>query len=229
MAFTVVGFTKYEPTSGAGPVTFSIPVPTGTQVGDLLFVGTWGASWMSVPDTRLTEVDNPNGYPGGAYGVATDLSDVQVTSSQTTGNDDPVIVMAFRDFGTVVSAQAVGLSTRTAGDELIFGADSTHFAAAAVVMNFDIGYPGGGSGWTTQGTATSGNVYAQAYTAFDSAGVPALSMAAITGAPTIGAAWLIFDTAPPAARYLRQRQSPRRTPSRVRGVDLRARQTPLIR
>jgi len=233
VAYQLVGTTSYTGEYLASfPYTHSIPVPTGTQVGDLLVVGFWGGSGHSVPDTRLTTVNRVSPTtPAGAYGVATDLSDVQIETDYLF-NRTAIIVVAVRDYGTIETTLA-----RCDGslfDPIINpGAAPDYNASVAFVI--DSGAPGGLPGddadWVTSQTAVYGNYYNKCYTFSGTGGIPGLSATYDAGASNRSAFWIQFTAILPGTAtdptYLRQRQSPVRTPSRNRPVDIRNRQTPI--
>lgn len=210
------------------PYTHSIPVPTGTQVGDLLVVGFWGGSGHSVPDTRLTTVNRVSPTtPAGAYGVATDLSDVQIETN-FSGNVTAIIVAAVRDYGTIETALA-----RSDGSVFnpVINAGAAPDYNAGITFVIDLGAnPGDDSGWVTSASVSSGSYYAKCFTFSGTGGIPGLT-SADGGAANRSAFWMQFTAILPGqttGTYLRQRQSPVRTPSRIRPPVVRQRQRPEV-
>lgn len=222
--FTVVG-TSTVAAAGAGSV--AIPVPSGTSVGDLLIVGFWGGIGVEVTDSRLTPV-NQGGilapHNAGAYGIATDLSDVTLDCS---GWDRLAIVLALTavDGSPVASARLIAPPSSTAL------AETAGFSAAVVfVADFQdttstTGLPvdssiGDDADWTTQDfqyvTATfdqtGTSIKCFTYVGVDP--VPELTSTPSGDARTRTVfVTLLSDVVPVATRpYLRQRQSPRANP-----------------
>lgn len=76
MGLTLVGVTTVATNASTDPQNFLLPVHGSTVVGDFLAVGV-GTFNVSVTDPRLTEVVAERG----AFGRATDLSDVTLTTT----------------------------------------------------------------------------------------------------------------------------------------------------
>ena len=230
MPVSIVGVEFLAESSITDPQDYAIPLPVGTLPTDLLIVSWFSAAELT--DPRLTEVVRPlqpAPYSGGGYGLAGDLSDVQVRFDG--GAPGLAAVVAVRggwerlDTATVSASPVEGDFTPWSEPE-----DSDHGAALVIL---GIGIESGASidpvdGWDDYGTATVDDRALRVAAWTGNAPVPAADMTTYLGGLlcSFSASWLPW---PALGSALRQRQSPRRTPSRVRGVDLRARQTPLIR
>lgn len=231
----IVGVSSASPAYASDPQGVTVPVPTGTQVGDLLCVGFWAAA--EVTDTRLTQVDTFGSSPvfaRAAYGEATYLADVTLTFHGTAPRI--AFVVSVRNGMQWIDTDSVFGGFEGDFDNTIY---ITGDKAGGVVVIAGVGYD------TTPTTDPFTGLYdlaaASADTSTPGLGATLRVAAWMDGAPT-PASELTTATGSlkyravfpmryfvPGGRYLRQRQSPRRTPSRVRGVDLRQRQTPFIR
>lgn len=235
MAFTVVGTSELEATITGTQDDYTIPLPTGTTAGDLIIVGTqWG--FVNI-DARLTgEVEavitGGAGKAAVAWGVVgSDTSDLDIRfPANYTRN---AIIVTIRGKGVPTFADAIKAPSDTYEGPIIEAttAYTTGVAFWASSRSGDPSYDvGTASGWTNLVEAKSddGSVYHSLRAGWwDDTELAELTVTGVYSDGGWTAAYTLW--APPSARYLRQRQSPRRTPSRVRGVDLRARQTPLIR
>lgn len=76
MGLAVVGVSTIATAASTDPENFLLPLPMDAEVGDFLAVGV-GTFGVEITDSRLTEVASERG----GYGIATDLSDVTLTTS----------------------------------------------------------------------------------------------------------------------------------------------------
>ena len=227
MAVSIVGVSFLAETSVTDPQDHAVPLPVGTLPSDLLVV-----SWFSnaeLTDARFTEVLRPAQSPplsGGGYGLAGDLSDVTLRFS----NYEPGLaaVVAIRGGGLdEATVDASGVE----GDFALWNEPEDPDHGAALVI-LGIGIESGAAlgpvdGWDDYGTATADDRALRVAAWTGNRPVAAAEMTTYTGGLlcSFSASWFGW----PTGTYLRQRQSPKRTPARVRGVDLRQRQTTFIR
>jgi hypothetical protein len=240
MTFTVAGASTINATSPTNPTAHALPVPGSTSVDDLLVVGYWGGIGIEVTDARLTSVyrSGQPPYSAGAYGTATDLTDVTFDAYLSIAGI--AIAVALTDYSSYVvsaSAETFGMPST---DEAFSGVSGI---AGAVVCVIDVedssssGLPvdvslGDDGSWTTEGAAYLTETYytgyaLKAYSYQGTGTIPSLTVASSVDAVTRSVFAVLFNDLA-AGRVLRQRQSPRYAPSRVRPTDLRQRQTPYI-
>ena len=231
--FTVVGTSSL---ANASTGSATIPVPTGTQIGDLLVVGFWQGTGCEVTDSRLTTVDRsgiPSPYNSGAYGTATDLSDVTLTFTGTY--PQVAIVLALTDvIGTLDSATALeqgGFPT-----DLVYSSTGGRNSSVAFVADFgntalDVTV-GASSTWTTQDHVGADLVDLRCFTYDLTDPIPELNVSYGVDTLNRGGFRLVFYGVNPVvgttSTYMRQRQSPVRAPSRNRPPQVRQRQRPEV-
>ncbi len=228
MPFTLVGVRSLSTAATTDPETFTMAVPTGTAVGDVLVLCFPVPEQYSTADARLTEHAlwwGPAAFVG-AYGVATDLDDVEFTS--TGGFPGLTLLVALRG----VSAGAAEPDGWSQGDPpyMIFS-DTDGFTSAVV---FVTGYDGSSltlddatdPAWTTSGSVDmndSGYYSLRVFTWSGSSPVPELEVLEATGsAATYTAFWLFWP--PGGQSTLRRRQIPRAGRVRQAPDGLRQRQ-----
>lgn len=238
MVFTVVGSNTDTINPATDPELVAVSLEPSTQVGDMLVVSFYGGSGFEVTDPRLTVVDRPgisSPYNSGAYGVATDLSDVEVTvHGYALGF---ITVVTVRDYGSVAFAGA-SQTGGMPGTSVVIPSGTFPDQGNAVVTVSDVGGAavdvGDDAGWITQEylTVTRGaDGSSQRVLYYDSgAPVPGLT-ASYNTFVTTNRSWfyVIFgDAVASTTTYLRQRQSPVRAPSRIRPPQVRQRQRPEV-
>jgi len=210
-AFTVVG-TSSVAIAGDGSV--AIPVPSGTSVGDLLVVGFWGGAGCEVTDARLTAVNRTgigSPYNSGAYGVATDLSDVTLTF---TGYPRLAIVLALADVAPGFTGEALMQGTVAS---LVFD-ESPGVAGIGFVCDIGTGFTpasvGGSADWDTQDHVTlAPELYDLRCFSFDGVSpVPALDVSFDPATISRAGFRLLWPVPATSRPFLRQRQSPRANP-----------------
>jgi len=240
-----------DPYQGTG-VTHYLPLPSGTQAGDHLLVFTANDYGFSSSDSRLTEYSWPGGGAGG--GLWTGLAD---SSSDDVEIDDDgfesgliyLVVVRGPDkeksyaredqlSGSYMSWQPQfgplgGVSDAATGFAVCCSRDSVKLPLGPPAMGTD-----DDGEWTALDEVTrtdiiGGFTFNSVMRAY---WLPAVSniedyileIADVSGYSERRVSSTVYWSPPTRAEnYLRQRQSPVRTPSRVRGIDLRQRQTPI--
>ena len=230
---TIVGTESIATAGSTDPEVFTIPVPTGTAIGDLLIVGHHQQE-VEITDTRLTPVYGVYSAPNssGAFGIATDLTDVEVTVNGTRPGIVTVIAL------TATSAPDAFYADVASDYDLLVRSEQPSYAAAiAFVCDIEDGSGcevGTDAGWTDQGEVAVydgvGSYYSIRCLTYDSgAPVPSLTVDEAEGGGGLRSS-LIAYWAPPvitARGFLRQRQRP--PASRVRQVQSPARVRQVIR
>lgn len=229
--FTIVGTSSIATAPSTDPEVFTIPVPTGTVVGNLLVVGHHQQE-VEITDSRLTPVYGVYSAPNssGAYGVATDLTDVEVT------------VNGLRPGIVTVVAVDVGAPDTTYTDvtadygNLVHTAETGYTAAVAFVCDIEDESDtqvGTGAAWVNRGEvsvfdgdATYYSLRCVTYVGVDP--VPELTLVEAGAGGGLRSSFIAYWVGPfdlPILAPLRQRQSPRGNRTRIGQVPLgRARQ-----
>ena len=240
MSYTVIGTTTYTSTS-TGLTTLTISVPTGTQIGDMLFLSTTTLSDYATTDSRLQRI------PSGAFtgvglfgGIADSLADidVDVTSANApwmlylVAIRGPRNTQRYAEWDTLSSPGVMaadnggpwpmdlGLCFTADGDGSIFPTlpddpDGDWTGLTALTLTF------------TNGFGTFNMIIRPYYLPGPLSAPEDLWVGGTQGVDySRRQSANVFFTSIGDDNYLRQRQSPVRTPSRVRGIDLRNRQTP---
>lgn len=234
MALTIVGTATLAATSTTDPEDYTIPLPTGTVVGDYMLLGFRGFGCV-ITDARLTGVEATPGSPTfitAAHGSVTDLSDVDVRFTNLAAGHAFLVVVR----GMPVPVAEAERRTTDTGGPLLFAEDTAALAAvafASVSASSSITLTAADSPWVDLGVVDAYADYGgfdeyQSMRAmyYDGSPVPDLNIddSAITSAG--GATYSIFRFYPSSRpRYLRQRQSPAGSPARLLGPQLRQRQT----
>lgn len=245
MAFTFVGTSIITAATSATPTTYTIPLPTGTQVGDYLVLWTRVDGAYSTTDARMTERGLGGGSGLGLFtGRATTLVDIDIDA----------------DFGYLAGliylvsvrgpnhAQRFGNEDQVSGTPYMANGDNTgsHPLGFAVSCTFDqavqpdpapaLGTDGDGN-WTA--LTEQAYAYSDPFDDYDlvargyylpgvRAGDVPLLNSAVSGTYYRRQSRGVYWDSTGEFSSLRQRQSPLRTPSRVRPPQLRQRQRPEV-
>lgn len=244
MAYTLVGTSILTDATSPSPQTLTIPLPTGTQVGDFLVLWASAESAYSTTDARLTEHVVGGSTPALFTGVATTLADIDIeadlgylpgllylvavrgpSSTEYYGQEDELSgsYMANGDGSTILPPDVVGFAVSCTFDSAVS-------PATAPTMGTD-----GDGNWTA--LTEQAYTFSNATDTFDmdvrgyytSGTLNALLIASVSGTSIRRQSrGVYFQPTAVTTTYLRQRQSPVRTPSRIRPPVVRQRQRPEV-
>lgn len=221
-AWEVVGTSVLNEPRTTFPEDFTLPLPAGTIVGDIIVVSYWGGYGAEVTDTRLYSSErlvSPDHASQGAWGEATDLSDIDlrfhgsyaalaIAVTVRTDMGTPTPYPTFPPFGEF---PPVGVASRPA---IGFVASWTD-----VTTGFSVGTSTGWTRLTGAERLTSSSDWAVAAFSYDGP-LPVPDLEPTLGPDTpysMSAYVLAWDEPYVTTRrsYLRQRQSPASAPSRM--------------
>jgi hypothetical protein len=241
MAFTVVGSSSSAVASTTDPESYAIPVPSGTEVGDLLVVGYWGGDGCQITDDRLSTVGRTglaSPYSSGAWGIATDLSDVTLDMTSFAG-----ITVTYPGLVTVLALRGVGEPDDTGAQQFVEYDDTDDMYARFTGSGYDqavmfvcdvnssVFTEVGTSAWTDQGEVNvldggDPGLYYSLRGFTWTGGEPDPLVVGDAGGNEARSLFLVrWGVAAPARHYLRQRQSPNTSIRNGIQSSLRQRQT----